>query len=105
MDAEGYLRFVFALAFVLALIGVLAWVARRYGFAPPARRPGQPRRIEVVETIALDSRRRLILVRRDDTEHLLLTGGPNDLLVHSAHARPPVMEPGIETSTDKAPTA
>lgn len=95
MDAVGYFRFVVALAFVLALIGVLAWVARRYGFAPPARRPGQPRRVEVMETIALDSRRRVILLRRDDTEHLLLTGGPNDVVVES----------GIKPPTDKAPTA
>ena len=93
MDVEGYLRFVFALAFVLALIGALAWAARRFGLAQTTQRlPGQPRRLQIVEAIALDSRRRLILVRRDDTEHLLLTGGPNDLTVETgikAASNPP----------------
>ncbi len=113
MDIEGYLRFVFALAFVLALIGILAWAARRFGLASTTRLPGQPRRLRIVEAIALDSRRRLVLVRRDDTEHLLLTGGPNDLVVHSrdplancreTHASPPPVETGIETTPNpKAP--
>ncbi|MBM3565761.1 MAG: FliO/MopB family protein [Alphaproteobacteria bacterium] len=61
----------------------MAWAARRFGLAPTARLPGQPRRLKVVEGIALDSRRRLILVRRDNVEHLLLTGGPNDLTVET----------------------
>ncbi len=90
MDVEGYLRFVFALVFVLALIGMLAWAARRFGLAQTtARLPGQPRRLQIVEAIALDSRRRLVLVRRDDTEHLLLTGGPNDVTVESGIKAPP----------------
>jgi hypothetical protein len=37
----------------------------------------------VTAAIALDGRRRLLLVRRDDVEHLLLIGGPADLVVES----------------------
>jgi hypothetical protein len=36
----------------------------------------------------VDQRRRLILVARDDTEHLLLVGGGADLVIESA-IRPP----------------
>ena len=51
MELETYLRFVLALVFVLALIGLLAWVARRYGFAGRATgRPGRTRRLDIVET-------------------------------------------------------
>lgn len=43
----------------------------------------QPR-LAVLETTAIDQRRRLVLIRRDDTEHLLLIGGPSDLVVEPA---------------------
>jgi len=38
-------------------------------------------RLAVMDATAVDANRRLILVRRDDTEHLLLIGGPTDLVV------------------------
>jgi hypothetical protein len=38
-------------------------------------------RLAVMDATAVDSHRRLILVRRDDVEHLLLIGGPTDLVV------------------------
>ena len=95
MDAGGYFRFVVALAFVLALIGVMAWLARRFGFAPHQRIAGQPRRLRVIESLALDARRRLVLVGRDQTEHLLLVGGANDVAV----------ETGIRSPDAPAPSA
>lgn len=98
MDVGDYFRFVLALAFVLALIGVMAWLARRFGFAPPARLPGQPRRLKVVESLPLDARRRLVLVRRDQTEHLLLVGGANELTVETG-----IRSPDAPASKDPAP--
>jgi len=47
-----------------------------------------PRRLDVVDVFDLDRERQLVIVRRDNTEHLLLIGGPNDLLVEGAIARP-----------------
>lgn len=38
-------------------------------------------RLAVMDATAVDSHRRLVLVRRDDIEHLLLIGGPTDLVV------------------------
>ena len=93
MDVGGYFRFVVALAFVLALIGAMAWLARRFGFAPPPRLPGQPRRLKVIETLALDSRRRLVLVRRDQTEHLLLVGGATEMTVETGIRSPEAPSP------------
>ena len=45
-----------------------------------ATRSRQPR-LAVVDTAPIDSRRSLVIVRRDNVEHLLLIGGPTDLLV------------------------
>lgn len=81
MDYGSYLKFVLALAGVIALIFAGAWLARRAGLATLSGTRGRQRRIAVVEAIALDAKRRLVLVRRDDREHLLLIGGANDLCI------------------------
>jgi len=71
-DPTQYLRFAAALIFVLALIGAIAFVARAFGFlAHVQRRPGE-RRLSVIEMLSLDPRRRVVLVRRDDKEYLIL---------------------------------
>ncbi len=38
-------------------------------------------RLAVMDATAVDSQRRLVLVRRDDVEHLILMGGPTDVVV------------------------
>ena len=85
MDMDGYFRFFLALIFVLGLIGVLAVLARRAGLGFPvgATRPSGQRRLQVVEVAPIDGRRRLVLVRRDDVEHLLLLGPTTELVVET----------------------
>ncbi|EWY37148.1 hypothetical protein N825_21410 [Skermanella stibiiresistens SB22] len=96
MEMETYLRFVLALVFVLGLIVVAAWLMRRFGYAGAvAARPGRVRRLGVVEVAQIDARRRLVLVRRDDVEHLVLLGMNNDL----------VLEAGIRAPADAVPGA
>jgi hypothetical protein len=53
--------------------------------APGAR--NRPRRLDIVDTFDLDGDRQLVIVRRDNVEHLLLIGGPNDVLVEAAISR------------------
>ena len=84
MGFESYLRFFLALVFVLALIGVFAALARRFGLG--YRRPdmrGKRRRLQLVEVMPVDTKRRLLLVRRDATEHLILLGSGPDVVVES----------------------
>ncbi len=44
---------------------------------------GRHHRLELLETVVLDARRRVILIRRDEVEHLLLVGGPADLVIEN----------------------
>lgn len=83
MNATDYFRFLAALIFVLALIGILGWLLRRYASgAPPTRRGERGRkRLSIVEVRPIDPKRRLILVRRDDVEHLILTGPQADVVI------------------------
>jgi flagellar protein FliO/FliZ len=76
-------RFFIAFLVVLGLIAVTAWVVRRFGAdrlgAATAR--GRQPRLAVIDAAAVDGRRRLILIRRDNVEHLLMIGGPSDVVI------------------------
>ena len=75
-------RFFIAFLIVLALIGLTAWLVRRFGAnrLGAATRGRQPR-LAVIDAATVDGRRRLVLIRRDNIEHLLMIGGPTDLVV------------------------
>lgn len=85
-DGGRIAQFVLALAAVILLILLLAWVYRRLQPASSINAPqsGKGRkRLGVLEASDVDARRRLVLVRRDEVEHLIMIGGPNDLLIES----------------------
>jgi len=89
LEAETWVRFVLALGIVLGLLGATAWGLRRLALGLPlAGGLGRPRRLSLVETIALDHRRRLVLVRRDGTEHLLLLGLTGEQVIESTIVGP-----------------
>jgi flagellar protein FliO/FliZ len=77
------LTFLFAFIAVLALIGVAAWLVRRFATNRLGANPNRGRmpRLAVIDAAAVDGRRRLVLVRRDNVEHLLMIGGPSDIVV------------------------
>jgi flagellar protein FliO/FliZ len=83
MDGDVLLRFFVALIFTLSLIGLLYWLVRRYAPSRLLTPVGGGGRLQVIEVRALDSRRRLVLVRRDAVEHLLLLGIQGDHVVES----------------------
>lgn len=51
------------------------------GVAGPAIVAPSKRRIKVVENLAIDARRRVVLIKRDDKEHLILLGHNNDVVI------------------------
>ena len=81
MSFDTYWRFLLALLFVVALIAGCAWVARRFGFATRFGAAAGKRRLAIVEVLPLDGRLRLVLLRRDNAEHLVLLGLHNDLVI------------------------
>jgi len=83
-DFASYLRFVAALVFVLGLILVAAQVAKKMMAGKTVIRPrGQGRRLAVVEVLPIDARHRAFLIRRDDKEHLIMTGPNGDVVIES----------------------
>ena len=97
--AEGSLivRFVVAFVIVLGLIALTFWLIRRFGgtrVGGTAAARGRQPRLAVVDAAPVDGRRRLVLVRRDNVEHLLMIGGPTDIVVEENIVRAvPVTQP------------
>lgn len=84
MELSEIFRFVASLAFILGLIGLCAWVAKRLGLATGnIATKGNQKRLSVTEVKVVDAKHRLILIRRDDREHLILLGGERDLVIET----------------------
>lgn len=86
METVSIVQSILALFFTLALVGVVSALLRRYGNGVGITRGATRRtnkRLEVKEMLTLDPRRRLVLIRRDDVEHLLLLGHEASHVVES----------------------
>ena len=73
-----------AVAAGLLLLVAVLWFMRNRASSPFIRggKNRQPR-LAVLDAAAVDTRRRLVLVRRDDVEHLIMIGGPTDIVIES----------------------
>ena len=100
MDAAGIFKAVFALAVVLGLILALAYGLRRYAPNLLARvaSPRGRKRMEILETLVLDPTRRVVMVRVDDEERLILLGEGRELIEPRPHAelKPKVTQPAAD---------
>ena len=85
----NYLTMAIALAIVLVLIVLAVWLIKALGDATRNVGRGRNRRLMVVDSVAVDQKRQAIIVRRDGIEHLILTGGPNDVVIESGFEAPP----------------
>jgi flagellar protein FliO/FliZ len=73
MDILALLRTMGGLGIVLGLLAGALWVVRRYDLALPGRvGMKSDRRVELIERVQLDARRSVVLLRRDDREHLFV---------------------------------
>ena len=99
VDLNFLVLAVAATLFVIAIGALMVWAFRAFvtghssaqGFLRP-----RDKRLGVVEMASVDARRKLLLVRRDDVEHLIMIGGPLDLLLESGIKGRPHLKPPLE---------
>lgn len=87
MDLYDYLKFFAAFAFVMGLMGCLAIVLKKIGLGHAAMLPADKRRLKIIEILPLDARRKAVLLRRDDADHLVILGPSGETVVET-HIEP-----------------
>ncbi|MDB5648400.1 flagellar biosynthetic protein FliO [Methylobacterium sp.] len=116
-SSDGSFSLQFAIIFVVIFL-VLAggvFLLRRFtgqgrGLSNKTPPRGRQPRLGIVDIYELDRQRQLILLRRDNVEHLLLVGGPNDVVVErnitrGINARLPTDETAYDEPPEPAPAA
>jgi flagellar protein FliO/FliZ len=81
---------------LLAALALIAFVFRSFSgrrLGLPKNGRARPARLGIVDSFDLDRKRQLVIVRRDNVEHLLMIGGPNDLVIESQFVRSESREP------------
>ncbi|WP_019903169.1 hypothetical protein [Methylobacterium sp. 77] len=123
-DGSFPLQFLIIFVVIFVVLAAIVLVFRRFSGKGMALSKSGPRgrqpRLGIVDIYELDRQRQLILLRRDNVEHLLLVGGPNDVIVErninrgasarhalddGARVEPLPEEPAIEPARPADPPA
>jgi flagellar protein FliO/FliZ len=98
--------YIVCITLLIGLSGLGVWFARQsMGLTGMPLFTPKSRRIGLVEAAYVDGKRRLLLIRRDNVEHLVLTGGPIDLVVETGIAWTPPAPAVLDKPLNGAITA
>lgn len=90
---------------VVLFIVIAVWRA----FSPRVAGGRRGQRLAISEFYEVDKQRRLVIVRRDGVEHLLLIGGAQDIVIETgigapAHGYGEAVQPGTARPAPRVPT-
>lgn len=101
-DMPQIVKLLVAMTIVIGLMGGLAFIMKKLGLStPPALKTGKKHRLQIVESLPLDLKRRLVIVRRDDTEHLIVLGATSETVIEQ-NITPPILP---VDSSDNSPSS
>lgn len=83
MDYSQYFRAILSLTFVLGLIGLVSFLAKKFLLERQMSIGNKLKRLSIEEVRPIDAKRRLVIIKRDNVEHLVLLGQGSDLLIES----------------------
>ena len=103
-DSSGLQLILITLGLAVGLI-LIVWIFRKI-FGVAARRASRNRvpRLSVTDQAYVDDKRRLIIVRRDNVEHLVMVGGPTDVVVESGIVRMQKTTPSSSPPVSETPS-
>lgn len=85
-SAGTLLNAAFALGFVIVLIVLGLWLLKLLTRAGDRLGRSNEKRLQVIDTATVDGKRKVMIIRRDNVEHVIMTGGPQDLVIESGIA-------------------
>jgi hypothetical protein len=96
-DTDSIILAIAAFLFAFAVIALIAWAFKTFMLTSRSGSylKGRERRLGVVESASVDAHRRLLLIRRDNVEHLIMTGGPVDVVIETGIAAQRQLEPPL----------
>lgn len=94
-----YMRFAAALLFVLALMGGLSILLKRTNLVANNRATNK-KRLQIMEILHLDSRRKAVLLRRDQYEHLVILGPNSETVIETNIVIPETDDKAQETANE-----
>ena len=83
MDVYDYIKFFAAFALVMGLMAGLALLLKKLNLGNIGVTGNEKRRLKIVEILSLDARRKAVLIRRDDAEHLVILGPSGETVVET----------------------
>lgn len=87
LDGRGgaLLTAILGVSIALLALVVVFWLMKARSERGERTKGGRGRmpRLGVLDVVAVDTRRRLVLIRRDDVEHLVMIGGPTDIVIET----------------------
>lgn len=81
IDPYQILKLIFALFFVIALMGGLSVLLKKLGLAENTGTSGKIKRLKIIESLPLDTRRRAVIIQCDNTQHLVILGPNSESVV------------------------
>lgn len=81
MDVLLYAKFLCGFVFVIGLMLLLSWIIKKVGGVGAVLK--SEKRLKVVEALPIDHKHRLVLVRRDNREHLLVLGPDSETVIET----------------------
>lgn len=105
IDTQQIIKLIAAFAFVLALMGGLSILIRRLGLNDGGGGIGTKKRLALVDRLILDNKRRAVILRCDDEEHLVILGQNSETLIKTLDASQPDNAHDSNTTQKKKDTA
>lgn len=83
MEISDYLKFFFALLFVLCLMGGLTLILKKIGYGQLGMVKNNKRRLKILEALPIDPKHKAVLIQRDDQEHLVILSHSGDTVIET----------------------
>ena len=88
MDMADYIKFASALILVLAMMGILGLILKKLNGGDIGRKIGTPKRLSITEQRMIDAKHKMVLIKRDDVERLVILSNTDTIVVEDG-IKPP----------------